>query len=205
MITKTITILVSAWCTASGTQVTLYLDPDDESVYDYAPVGRGEPVAAWNRLHLSILCPHVDTVPELMVAWLEQPAQQETLRRLADLYEGVHWDGYNYVGRWGATMELEDELEQAFEDEEIPRYWDAVDWLGGSDSGDLIRMVLERGIEGAARDLRIEGEVDGQHVRQEDIEAALQASIEERIYDLEHDEDSDPAELASLRAVVGAA
>jgi hypothetical protein len=115
----------------SGTQVSLYLIPADETssgaaeVVTFSNVGPGCPEAAWHGRWHCLGSPSVDFVAESLVEVLE--SQRDKLQRIADAYLGSEWDGNNHRGKWDKDADIDDvEI-----DLECETYWDADDWLGG--------------------------------------------------------------------------
>lgn len=123
----------------SGTQVSLYLIPADETrggvpeVVTFSNVGPGCPEPAWHgRWHCLGSLP-VEFCADSLVEVLE--SQRDKLQQIADAYLGSEWDGHNHRGRW------EEDVDDITIDLECETYWDAGDWLG-SDQPQTDRDIL---------------------------------------------------------------
>jgi hypothetical protein len=130
----------------SGARNKLILDPSTPRVYLFRTVGAGIPMGVHKRTEIALDLVPPTVVPETLVEWLR--TQTDALLALADRYQGEHWDGNNYVGRWDWTGEYDDSapteigLEQAIEDGTVTQYWEADAYLQPVVS-DLIDELLD--------------------------------------------------------------
>lgn len=163
----------------SGTQVTLYLIPADETrngvaeVSIFSSVGPGCPEPAWHsRWHCLGSLP-VEYCAESLVEVLE--SQRDTLEQIAASYLGSKWDGSNHVGRWcewldGVDLDLECET-----------YWFADDWLSHTTRDETVRDVLDLGdgtIESAVAEILDDAEGTAR-LAETDVEDVVRERLED--------------------------
>lgn len=118
--------------TASGAKNILILDPLTPSVYLFRHVGAGIPMTVHHGTEMALDEVPSTVVSETLVQWLRSRADE--LLALADRYQGEHWDGDNYVGRWDRSgwcgvAPTEIGLDQAIADGIVALHWDASDYL----------------------------------------------------------------------------
>jgi hypothetical protein len=135
----------------SGTQVSLYLIPADETnsgvaeVTIFRNVGPGCPEPAWNNRWHCLGSLAVDFVADSLVEVLE--SQRDTLEHIAASYLGSRWNGSNHVGRWAESVDdIQIELD-------CETYCPASDWLG-CDWPSVDREILSaESLESMAEDI----------------------------------------------------
>ena len=165
-------------CTVSGGRNILILDPLTPSVYLFRHVGAGIPMTVHNRTELALDRVPSHVAPDSLVEWLQ--SRTDDLLALADRYQGEHWDGSNYVGRWtvgwdGAPPELG--LDEAIQTGTVATYWDAADYL------EPVRIELvDELLDGTALDAIVSREVaagdsKGCRLRADDVHEYLVSEL----------------------------
>jgi hypothetical protein len=120
----------------SGYRIELYLDPTERAVYLFEHVGSGEPEPAWHGRHHHVCRIPEDAIPESVAEAIS--AIEGHLEWICDQYQGDHWDGSNYRGRWAEA----DDHDYDVEIPEIACYWGPADWYG-NDTSDVDRLIAE--------------------------------------------------------------
>jgi len=192
-------------CSVSGTQVSLYLIPADETSSGVAKVttvrnvGPGCPEPAWHSRWHCLGNLSVDFIAESLVEVLE--SQRDTLEQIAASYLGSEWDGSNHVGRWREWLDgIEIDLE-------CETYWPASDWLGQTTLEETARDVLDLGdgtIETAVDEILHYAEGTAR-LEESDVEAVVRDRLDdyrtetmERLEALTEGEDSEDSEAKEL-------
>jgi len=187
--------------TVSGAENCLYLIPACESanatptVIMSSNVGPGTPMPAWNNRWRGIGSVTRAADPDGVRDVVEKHA--DLLVTLSERYEGVEWDGNNWVGKW---RDLEDDMELApfhRDLEDVATYWEASDWydcIGNADAAmEAFRECSEDIDAAAASEVELAAR-EGALLREGDVRKALVWYAEEWLEkhsDPEADEEGD--------------
>lgn len=184
---------------ASGTRVTLYLDPEaPPRVFTLGFIGWG----VFRRRLLDISPRDLGTTQLLAVVsdslegWLRD--HESELRALAACYEGAYWDGNNHVGRWSDDLDellgaWEEQLSDAITSHDIHQYWDAAGWfaVGDPHRGLCVALsVVDEAIEAGDIETYAAGTVAshradiGVHMEQDDVERVIRYLLEQELEQL---------------------
>lgn len=198
-----IKIEVGGWTECSGTQVTLYVDPENRRVYTFSNVGNGEPMTAFHGRRMGVGQVPTDTVPASLQGWVE--SQEGLFSALMDEYQGHEFNGTDHKGRWSErgvelAQSLDEALQDALRNEAIQSYWDAEEWFS-NDPGSVIDAAIAVGsIEEAVENEIENAKMNGAVLDRDDVEQALRTLLRGEVSP-RHASDGD---VPKIRALLGA-
>lgn len=194
---------VGGWPTISGSKATLYIDPEGPRVYTFGYVGNASwPMAAHHRIHISLGSVPLSTVPNSLKEWLE--AHTDEIEALIAEYQGSEWNGSNHIGKWSDESDelhtaLDQQLQEAFNQNEIQTYWDASDWYAGDPQSVISAAIGAGSIETAVENELDSAQMNGALLDPDDAEEALRTLLKEHAEDLEEDDEK----LPKIEALLG--
>lgn len=171
-----ITIEVGGWLEVSGTQITLYVDPENNRVYTFSNVGNGQPMLAFHGRRMNVGQIPLDTVPASLEAWIA--AREDQFLELIAEYEGHEFNGTDHKGRWSEraaelATKLDDELQDDLRGDRIQRYWDAAEWLDGDPQSVVDAAIATGSISESVEREVSDAAANGACIDPEATEAAL--------------------------------
>jgi hypothetical protein len=179
--------------------LVLDLSTDEAAVYLHSGYGNiGTPEHLWHGRGRSFPLP-LDVDAGDVLETLESEMAQKALQEICGEYLGSEWNGNTHIGIWrerelppydcGIVEDAAAKIESLLED--LPRYWDAGDWIAPDKYG-VIRDVRQHIADGGTVESWAEAEADTAALKAlvcpHDLAKAVQSLLDEE------DEDDDGGE-----------